>query len=314
MLEHMRSRQHPYPEPANLPPPLFATRRSGMGPRRLAAVLGALVCAAGGYRFLHAFGLERTTLFFLGLPALMAAAVVLVGPVAGSAWTAAVAVTFGLVVAGPLFNVGVVSLLLAAPLFYLVAVGFAVACGSRRGRVVTVLLLVALGLEGFAYTLPRSTAVVVSHTVNGTPEQVEQALAVPPHFSARRPAVLRLGFPRPVVERGGGLAVGDLRTVEFSPHSPLGLGVQRGPRALRLRVEDHTARRVLFRVVEDTALDEWSDLRGAEVTWQPLTPGQTRVTWRLDYGRGFDPSWYFGPVQSYGAQQAARYLADSFAP
>lgn len=39
-----------------------------------------------------------------------------------------------------------------------------------------------------------------------------------------------------------------------------------------------------------------------------------RLTWKLAYRRTFDPGWYFGPLQSYGMEQPAAFLADTFTP
>ncbi|MGW5116403.1 hypothetical protein ACWEQ8_13365 [Streptomyces noursei] len=48
------------------------------------------------------------------------------------------------------------------------------------------------------------------------------------------------------------------------------------------------------------------------MTWQPSPTGRTEVTWTLHYRRTFDPGWYFGPIQTYGMEQAAAYLSDTF--
>jgi len=37
------------------------------------------------------------------------------------------------------------------------------------------------------------------------------------------------------------------------------------------------------------------------------------VTWTLDYERGLDPAWYFGPWERYATRLAAGYLIDAVA-
>ncbi|KUL49651.1 hypothetical protein ADL22_08100 [Streptomyces sp. NRRL F-4489] len=294
--------------------------------RQLVWFLAALFAAMLVYKVLHAGHLEQTALFYVGLPAVIALAVAIGSRPKSVTGTALAAVTIGLALAGPLLDEGVVCLIMAAPLFYLMAVLIAApvdwaARRARRGQsgggrahaFATVPLIALLALEGSgAYDLPRDGAASVTRTVAMSPGEFERALAAPPRFAAPEPVFLQIPFPRPQRSEGAGLAPGDHRQITFNPHRSLGIGSHPTPRGMRLVVAEHTPGRAVFTVARDTTLARWLDLRSAAVTWRPAASGRTEVTWTLRYRRTFDPGWYFGPLQQYGMEQAAAYLSDTF--
>ncbi|GAA4919981.1 hypothetical protein [Streptomonospora salina] len=247
--------------PDQEPPEPPATGRARL---LLAGTLLALFGAMLGYKVLRAGGLEQSALFYVGLPALIALVVVSSARPRSAAGTAVAVTTIGLLLAGPLLDEGVVCLVMAAPLFYLVAVLFG---------------LIA-------------------------------SLAGAPDYSAPRSAFLRLvPFPRPERAEGTGLQAGDERTVRFT-------GGHRPTRMVLRVTEARTGPdggRAVFTVADDTTLARWLRLDRAQAQWHATPQGGTRLAWTLHYERTFDPSWYWGPLQSYGMDRAAGYLADTFA-
>ncbi|MGP3922922.1 hypothetical protein [Streptomyces sp. 8N616] len=286
----------------------------------LGSVLLVLFAAMLLYKVLHAGRLEQTALFYVGLPAFIALAVVGTARPKSATGTALAGVTVGLALAGPLLDEGVVCLVMAAPLFYLVAVGIGLIvdyAGRRDNRAhafAALPLLAVLVLEGTgAYELPRDGAASVTRTVAASPASYEAALAAPPRFAPPEPVFLRgVPFPRPRKAEGSGLDVGDRRTITFSPRKSLGIGARPTPRAMRLVVAERAPGRVVFDIERDTTLARWLDLGSAEASWRPAAGGRTEVTWTLRYRRTYDPGWYFGPLQRYGMEQAAAYLSDTF--
>jgi hypothetical protein len=309
----------PGSEPPGLEPPgPHGSRRARL---TLVGVLAALFAAMLGYKLLHAGGLEQTALFYVGLPATIALVVAATARPRSAIGLAVAVVTIGLALAGPLLNEGVICLVMAAPLFYAVAIGIGVLVDATRDRGQPWLhafgfvpLLAVLCLEGVVGSLPRDEAVSVTRTVEVTPQQFEAALTGTPRFQRPASAFLgRLPFPRPLQVEGTGLDVGDERLITFTPRKSLGIGADPTPRSMRLRVAGSTPNLVRFDVVHDTTTARWLQFRTSQVSWQPAAGGGTRVTWRLTYARTFDPGWYFGPLQQYGMRQAAGYLLDTFA-
>ena len=54
----------------------------------------------------------------------------------------------------------------------------------------------------------------------------------------------------------------------------------------------------------------WARLDRAIVTWDPVDATHTRVSWRLEYKRLLNPSFYFGSLQRFGMSDVSDYLLD----
>ncbi|MFD6953148.1 hypothetical protein A6A08_00225 [Nocardiopsis sp. TSRI0078] len=298
-------------------------------PSRARWLLAGLVLAAFAallaLRIHHWGGLDQTALFYVGLPATIALLVVFTVRARSVVGVAMACTTVGLALSGPLLGEGLVCLVVAAPLVYgvvaLVAwVATLVLGGGDRSQhaLLSVPLLFVLALEGVAgiSLLPRADTGEGHAVVSASAEGVAAALAAPPEYEAPEALFLRaVPFPRPVSASGGGLEVGDTRLVRFTPRSTLRFGDEPTPRHMELRIVESEIRgdggRVVFEVVEDTAFANWMDMRRAEAVWRAEGTG-TRLTWSIDYERTYEPSWYFGPVQSYATDLAAEYLAATF--
>ncbi|MFE3448286.1 hypothetical protein ACFXJ8_05060 [Nonomuraea sp. NPDC059194] len=281
--------------------------------RVLAGVLVALFTGLLAYKVLRAGHLEQTAVFYVGVPAVIAITVVLAARPRSATGMIMAVLTVALALAGPLLGEGIVCLVFAAPLFYLVGalIGLFVDHVGRRAKglnalAVPLLLLVAVEGAGEATSLPRLERVSATRAFAG---DIERSLASTlPAFRPYESALLRLGFPTPLLATGEGLEPGATREITFSPRRSLGLGAQAEPRAMTLRVKQRAPGRVVFTVVRDTTLARWLELREAEFAWSA-----GRLTVSLSYRRTFDPSWYFGPLQRYALTQAADYLAITFA-
>ena len=271
-------------------------------------------------------GLDQTALFYVGLPVVLALIVVLAARPQSAVGVAMAITTLMLLLSGPVLGEGLVCLVITAPLIYgLVALvtwlGVALAGRDLDGphAFVAVPVLFALTLEGVAglSLLPREDTGTGSVLVPAAPEQVAAALAAPPVYETPEAFFLSaVPFPEPVEAVGEGLEVGDDRLIHFTPRTTLALGDEPTPRTMELEITesriDGDGGRVVFDVTEDTTLARWLDLRTATATWE-REGDATRLTWDFDYTRTYDPSWYFGPIQSYATDLAAAYLADTFA-
>jgi hypothetical protein len=293
-----------------------AKNRDGRCWRRSSSPVAA---ASVAFRALGAAGLEHTSAVFVGIPAILALAVLWMPRAKTAQGVTAKAITLGLLIAGVLFGEGFVCLLMASPLFY--GIGSAVTAlvsaaqrrrgtrGGARAYALALVLLTPAALEGVApgWELGREEAVTVVRTVDGTPDEVAAALAQAPRFDRPLPAFFHLGFPTPVAPAGSGLRPGDIRRVGFH-HGHHGTGT------LTLRVEQSEPGLVLFSAVsDDSYLLHWLTWRGAEVRWSAVDRRRTRVAWTLHYRRRLDPAWYFGPLERNGARKAAGYLIDCLA-
>jgi hypothetical protein len=287
------------------------------------AVIGivlSLAAAAAVYRLVHYGQLDQTAALFIGLPTVLAVGLTLTPRAKSAAGMAVKGMTIGLILSGIFLGEGVICLLLAAPLFYAIAlaIGLSVDAARRRerripeGKLYSVLLipLLLMSLEGVAplTTFPATGTVTATRSINATPDGVQDALARAPRFDRTSlPAFLGLGFPVPVEAEGSGLAVGDRRTIWFTdPHAARA--------ALVLQVVEREPGHVRFHALNDqTAVARWLGWQDADVRWQAGAGNTTRVTWSLTYVRRLSPAWYFGPLEQYAATLSAQYLIQTAA-
>ncbi len=257
---------------------------------------------------------ETTALMFVGIPTVLAVLLALSPSAVSPAGIAAKGVTIGLLISAILFGEGVICVLMAAPIAYIIAISVAVAVSSTRPKGPTVMGLalvpfLCMSLEGLTDSLsfPREQSVQVQRLVTARPDEVEAVLAAPMNFHTRLPIFLRMGFPRPVSARGSGLERGSERAIHFA-------GGEGHPGDLVMRVDVHDSNRVVFRAVEDhSKIAHWLLWRTAEVKWRAVNANHTEVTWTLNYRRGLDPAWYFVPGERYATRLAAGYLIDNLA-
>lgn len=286
-------------------------------PRRTTAnwVLAGLIMAFGVLMFVLAVHEDRadSALLFVALPVLLAAALAL-SPGRTAHGRVFVVTTIALLLAAVALHEGAVCVVLAAPLVYAVAHGTtalirALRHSSRAYAVVAVPLLLLPGLEGVGPRMNPEQSVEVVRVVPLPVDEVAARLAAGPRPTAVRSVPLRaLGVPTPGQVSGDGLTPGDRWMFGYhgSAHGPGG--------HLLAEVATAAPGRVGFRFVDDTSITaRWFTWRHADLSWRAVDAGHTEVRVRVDYRRGLDPSWYFGPLQQVLLGQGVGHLLDMLA-
>jgi hypothetical protein len=299
----------PFDVPAALPydPPAPAPTRAAWG---MAGTFFALAAFVMLYRVVIDQGLSQTGLMFLGLPTVIGATLALTPAPTSAVGRAARAVTLALALACVLLQEGAICVLMAAPLYYAVAlttaalVDFYRTKGPSAPASVGLVLLVLASAEGVtpALTLPAEEVVLAQRLVEATPDEVRAALARTPVFDQPLPTFLRLGFPRPTRTAGSGLERGDRRSIQFGGDAPQ-------PGVLELEVVESEGDYVIFEAKADRShIGRWLTWQTATVRWEPVREGETRVTWEVRFRRELAPGWYFSPWERYAMGLAADYL------
>ena len=293
----------------NRPDPAYGARRS------LLAIILALTVGSVLFRLLIITGYNHTSLVFIGIPAVLAAITALTPTPTSATGMILKVITLALLMSGILFGEAFVCILFAAPLFYIVGLcicGIADFLRTRRNRhnptslFLLLLLIAPASMEGVVpgMDFERHEAVTVARVVGAPARAVAAALGRTPQFDTDLPAFFKLGFPTPGSATGGGLDAGDRRAIEFR-HS-------HHPGTLVVEIRRSEPGHVQFAAVrDDSYITHWLSWQSAEVRWIEVAPGQTLVTWTLEYRRRLDPAWYFAPLERYGAQLAAGYLIDA---
>jgi hypothetical protein len=259
-----------------------------------------------------AAGRTDSALLFVGLPVLLALALVLL-PGRTTHGRVFQLTTVLLLATAVALHEGAICVILAAPLVYGMVHGVTalvrLSGGSSRPYALLPIPLLLLGaVEGTNDKLrlhPEQT-VTATRVVAATPDEVLQRLTWGPRPTEVRSLLLRaLGVPTPHHVTGGGLAPGDRWVFHYggTSHGSGGETVA--------RVTAAAADRVDFEVVSDTAItSRWMVWEGASVSWRAAGGGGTEVGLSLTYRRRLDPSWYFGPLQQGLTHEGAGHMLD----
>jgi hypothetical protein len=278
-------------------------RTASSARRTLVATIVALTLVSIAFRLMRATGTEHTSLVFIGIPALLALALVGVQP-KSSAGTVNKAIAIALCMSGIVFGEAFICIVMASPLFFLIGTLATYVARWQRKRTLGLMVILPLAFEGVfpGWRFPSEETVTVLGVVEADADQVRAALAAPMRFDAQLPFFLRLGFPTPGATSGSGLAIGDRRSIEF-------LHDRHHTGTLVLEVTSTASDSVTFAAIsDDSYLTHWLTWRTAEVHWSQVAPGQTMVAWSLNYRRRLDPAWYFKPLEQAGVRLAAEYL------
>jgi hypothetical protein len=276
--------------------------------RAVAFGIVLLSAAVAPYLAIRSGRIDSAALF-VGVPLLLAVAVLLAPPAKSLHGLTFRLTTFGLLITSAFLHEGAACVLLAAPLVYGVAhlvvglVELSIRAGHRRSALLVIPLLAAASLEGItpgARVAPEQT-VVAERVVPMAPAELERRLAQGPRFDAvTRPRLLRItGYPTPTGASGRGLAVGDRWTFTVAGGPIVTEVVERGPG------------RVVFGTVADSSKTRrWVHWRRSVLSWRP-GPGGTTVRIETSFERRLDPSWYFGPIDAAMIDAGIEHFADA---
>jgi hypothetical protein len=291
----------------------------------LSVLIAAVAIGSVAYRLLVRGGLQQTAALFIGIPAILAIVVVSGVSPRSATGVACKAVTVGLLVSLMVLGEGMLCIVMSAPLFYLVAIVIgqtAEAIQRRRNRQTTllssVLLLafVPMTLEGVLpfTTINRNDTVRRSKVVNARSESVQNAMHQQPRFDRKLPLYLRIGYPRPTSTKIDNTPNGTRCVIRFRGGEMRITGMEPQAGDLVLILEEERAGYIRWRAISDTS-HMTHFLRWREITaeWSPVDAENSQVTWTIQYERGLDPAWYFGPMEHYAVGLAADYLIDSVA-
>ncbi len=290
-----------------------------------AALTAAVVVAALAYKLIFHQQLQQTAALFVGIPGLLAIVVVLFVSPRSATGVACKAATVGLLISLLFLGEGMLCVVMSAPIFYGVAVAVAAGMSAARRRRIddptrtmysSLVLLAVLvsSLEGVSSSLSfdRGESVTAERIVAAPARDIQRAVLEPPRFERLMPVELLAGFPRPVsvhLDAGASQWIIRMRGGEMRLD-----GME--PRAgdLVLRLEESRPGLVRWSAVSDNShMTHFLTWRSATVTWEAVGANTTRVRWTLQYDRGLDPAWYFGPWERYVARIAAGYLIDAVA-
>lgn len=152
----------------------------------------------------------------------------------------------------------------------------------------------------------REYSVTQEIVLESSVEEIKHQLTQPMQLNVERNWLLSL-FPMPTRIDAETLVAGDKHTIDFIYHRWFVTNTHKGNMTLEISEVKPEYIRTTF--LEDTSyIGNYLRLKGTEIDFTPTLDGGTKVSLTIHYHRFLDPAWYFGPLQEYAIGQTASLL------
>ena len=288
----------------------------------IAILLSAFTGIVIGY--LRKRGLDGTALLYIGVPTIIGLAFATSSSSSKSAVGSTLkAITFIILISGPLLQEGFICMIIAAPIFYIVG---ALAAwpfdnyrkkkvreqdASRLNMFILPALLLTMSMEGVTdyTTFDRHNTIERTQVIGKSVAEIKSKLAQ--NRSVPSPDSLFANFfPRPDVFHSQGLAEGDKHWIDVSYVKWIYWYEKKG--SAIFEVTENKPGYIKFKLKSDNSyIHSYLDWGDVTVLFKPVTNNSTRVTWKINFTRKLDPAWYVQPMQRYSVGVLADTLTAS---
>ncbi|MDC0603639.1 hypothetical protein OAP14_11595 [Aliiglaciecola sp.] len=304
---------------------------SGNNRKRNISILLIIGAASLIIRLLISYEFDRSALLYVGVPFLVAVALLYVVEKPAKPgltgyygylvlWSLIVMLGTSIV----LFE-GFVCVVMFMPIYfgilllmYLFQVAIQKLESNNKGTHYVQVLPVLLFLSAFEGVVPSMTfereySVTRELLVDASIQNIQQQLAQPMELQVERNWLLSL-FPMPTNIDAGTLSSGDVHQIDFVYHRWFVTNTHKGH--MKLELTDVQPNYIRTTFLEDTSyIGNYLNLKGTEIGFETLDNGKTKIVLTIHYHRFLDPAWYFGPIQEYAIGHTAELLlAELFVP
>ncbi len=295
----------------NTPNPV-PQKKEGHAKRNLYIIILILAFISIIFRVLDTYGLEQTSLLFIGLPTLMSLLAVKYVPKATSAFGLVFQIiTLFLLLSGILLGEGIICILFTAPIFYgvgaIMVLIYELLKKRNKSKQYLFFWLPFVLIIGEVYLIatPKPIQTVkTSQTVAGHP--TFEAFNQSPDFLQNYPNFFKLGVPTPLQIEGTGIAIGDQRRISFESRT-------RGIGDLVLEVQDVQPNVMTFRFnSDDSHINHWLTWKLAKVELEHHPNETTTIHWTTQFTCDLGPTWYFVPIERHGIEVMNEHLIQAY--
>jgi hypothetical protein len=269
----------------------------------------ALTITSFLYRSIVLSGYGQTGLMFIGIPFALSLILIFSPPGKSPRTIVIKGTTLFLLMTGILLWEGIICILMAAPIFYAVAL-ISVAITERFLKknppiyccgIVAIALLSTEGIHEFN-SWNRFNSITATKSVHIEQNAFEEQLERGPLLDESVPLFFKLGFPTP--EKIG--RKGTVLNIRFS--GPTDLENELVVKAYRLDTNT-----MEYRFLKDsTKVGHWLRWDSAILDWTRSESDQVDLNLTINYTRKLDPIWYFGPLQKFAVGKTADYLLETW--
>lgn len=268
-------------------------------------------------------GLDGSALLYIGIPTFIGLIFATVPPATSVMGSTLKAITFMILISGPLLQEGYICMVMAAPILYIVGALVAWPFDYNRKKKksgedssqLNVLVLPAIflimSMEGVTDSTSFNRHNEIKHTqvIEGSVDEVKAKLGKNRILPSPDSLFAKL-FPRPRIINADGLAVGSKHWIDVNYFKWIYWNEKKG--TTQFKVVEHQPEYIKFKSSSDNSyFKNYLDWGDVTVYFQPVTKSQTKVTWHINFTRKIDPAWYVQPLQRYAVGVAAETLMAS---
>lgn len=178
--------------------------------------------------------------------------------------------------------------------------------GSLNAHIIP-LVVALISLEGVtdATTFNRYNEVIHSQIVQSSISDIKQRLEKPEKPKAARHWMLSI-FPMPKTIGTVSLGEGEIRTYEFEYHRWFATNTHKGN--IQVTFVNVEYNRFKTKIEDTSYIAGYMKIHDTELTLDPISENETRVTLKIAFDRMIDPIWYFEPLQRFVVEKGAEYF------
>jgi len=265
-------------------------------------------------------GIDSSALLYIGIPTFIAIAFASTSSSKTVMGSTLKAITFIILISGPLLQEGFVCMIMAAPILYIAG---ALAAwpfdhyrkkNQRTSKLNTFIipsLLVLMSMEGVIDETSFNRINTITHTqiLQGSIEEIKIKIAASRQLKKPDSLFAKL-FPKPEIINANGLSIGDQQWVDISYLKWIYWNEKRGQ--IQFEVVEHQNNFLRFHPVKDESyLSAYLTWKDTTVHLRAISETQTNVTWSISFQRDIDPAWYAQPLQRYAVGIVAEQMLSS---
>jgi len=267
-------------------------------------------------------GIDSSALLYIGIPTFIALAFAFTSTsksksIMGSTLKA---ITFIILISGPLLQEGYICMIMAAPILYIIG---ALAAwpfdhyrkkkqnGSKLNMIILPALLVFMSMEGVIdeTSFNRFNTVEHEQIINSSIADIRKRIGSSRPLDAPNSLFAKI-FPRPDTINANGIDIGDTMWIDVSYFKWIYWNEKRGK--VQYKVTENEVNYLKFSPTMDSSyFKSYMTWKDTVVILKPVSKNKTKVTWRISFQRDIDPAWYAQPLQRYAVAAAAEVLVES---
>ncbi len=282
---------------------------------KLYILVAILVIVSLAFRVINDFFYEKTSVLFVGIPALLTILVINAYKTPTTAYGIVFkTITTFLLMSSILLGEGIICVVMAAPIFYGVGavIVYIVEYNKKYNKrdnsnlysLIAIPVVLALAQPFGILAEPEVQTIETTMIIDNNASI--DAFNTHPDFMRNYPHFFKIGFPKPVGISGIGTSVGDVRDIQFE-------STTKGIGTLSLEIISKTETSIVFKAVSDnTHIDHWLSWKQMKVELVHLDDNKTEVKWTSEYQCELGPNWYFEPIENFAVETMNKHLIDAY--